>query len=150
MFCTKVDQKDIATWKKTCVAEILFFWRRVANWCWQRISTLVEQGDNYRTCGPPIPNNWGPQFGATLVDLHLDLIAPLVNCHYLMDNRLEECRLFLCLSFVPDWIPPGGGGGGNFVPPLVWDLIFLRPICLVIHFLPSLCSRCTNHCSFSI
>ena len=36
-----------------------------------------------------------------------------------MDDWQEECRLFLCLSFEPDGIPPGEVEGGNFVPPLV-------------------------------
>lgn len=40
-----------------------------------------------------------------------------------MDNQLEECHLFLCVSFVPYRIPHGGGGGGNFVQPLVRDCL---------------------------
>ena len=39
----------------------------------------------------------------------------------LMDDQPKECRLFLCLSFMADAIPPRGGAGRNFIPPLVRD-----------------------------
>lgn len=59
--------------------------------------------------------------GTTLVNFHRDFTAPLIKHHCLMNDRPEECYVVLCLSFVPDGIPPRGGGWGNFVLPLVWD-----------------------------
>ena len=83
--------------------------------CWAR-------GQLQNTCSTDSTDLYPkPTMGATLVNLHQDFTAPIVNCHCLMDNWSEECRLFLCLSFVPNGIPPGGGGGGNFIPPLVQD-----------------------------
>jgi hypothetical protein len=87
---------------------------------WQHNSTHVKQGDS---CRPMLHlfHRLTVAMGTTMVNLHRDVTAPFVNHHCLMDDRPEECRLFLCISFVPDGNPLGGGGGGNFVPPLVHD-----------------------------
>ena len=110
VFCTKVDQKTLQHGTWLARAKIPFFGEKLPNDVGKgtTIEPLLHRFHRLRAT-----------MGATLNDLRWDYTVPLVNCHCLMDNRPKECCLFMCLSFVPDAIPPRGLGGGNFVPPLV-------------------------------
>ena len=47
--------RDIVSYKRISRGQGSIFWRRVATWCWQHVTTRVEQQESCRTCAPPIP-----------------------------------------------------------------------------------------------
>ena len=138
MICTKVDKKKvIATWKRTCVGQDSFFWRRVAKWCWQRISTHVEQRDNCRTYAPTDSIYSGPQWGQ-LWSISIEILprhSLSTIALWMTDQR--NATLFCALALCQMVFHLGEVDGGILFCHLC-GIGFLRAICLVIHFLPSL------------
>ena len=137
VFCTKVDQRDIATWKNTCAGWDSLFWQRVAKWCWHHISTRVEQVENYITCVPPIPpteGHKGGNFGWSPPRFywrHSLTTTALWKTDW--RNATSFCALALCqMIFHLGEVEMG------ILFCHLCDIDFLRPICLVIHFLPYL------------
>lgn len=82
----------------------------------------------------------------TFVNLCHDFPTPIIHHHCLMDNWPKKGNLILCLSFVPNDIPPRKNGGGDFTLPLMRNQL-LKDLLLSNQFARTRVSQVINFCS---